>query len=62
VVGENGLFFNPLDVTEIAAALQRGFQDAAFRDDLRRKGLVRARRFSWESASELLWRVLEQCQ
>jgi glycosyltransferase involved in cell wall biosynthesis len=62
VIGENALFFNPLDVTEIAAALQRGFQDGASRDDLRREGLVRARRFSWESASELLWRVFEQCQ
>lgn len=61
VTGDSALLFDPLDVVEIAAALERGLCDSALRDSLREKGLVRARCFSWEASTEKLWKVFEGC-
>jgi glycosyltransferase involved in cell wall biosynthesis len=61
VVGDSGLLFEPLNVAEIAHALQCGFQNAALRESLRKKGLVRAQRFSWDASAEMLWKVFEGC-
>jgi glycosyltransferase involved in cell wall biosynthesis len=61
VVGDNGLFFNPLDVDEIADTLRCGLQDSALRESLRVKGLTQAQRFSWDTSAERLWKVFEGC-
>jgi glycosyltransferase involved in cell wall biosynthesis len=61
VAGDSGLFFDPLDVAEIADMLQRGLQDVALRESLREKGLLRARDFSWDASAEMLWKVFEGC-
>jgi glycosyltransferase involved in cell wall biosynthesis len=61
VVGDSGLFFDPLDVDEIADTLRCGLQDSALRESLREKGLTRAQRFSWDSSAEMLWKVFEGC-
>jgi glycosyltransferase involved in cell wall biosynthesis len=62
VVGDCGLFFDPMDVTEIADALHRGLRESALRESLREKGLARARQFSWDVSSAMLWSIFEQCQ
>jgi glycosyltransferase involved in cell wall biosynthesis len=61
VAGDSGLLFDPLEETEIAAALERGLRDRTLQDSLREKGLLRARRFPWEASSEMLWKVFEGC-
>jgi glycosyltransferase involved in cell wall biosynthesis len=48
VVGDAALLVNPLEPQAIADAMRRVLTDAALRDDLRARGLVRARQFSWE--------------
>jgi glycosyltransferase involved in cell wall biosynthesis len=48
IVGDAGLIFEPLDPGALSSALQRVLTDAPLAADLRRRGLERARRFSWE--------------
>jgi glycosyltransferase involved in cell wall biosynthesis len=47
VVGDAALTFDPLDEQAITAALTRGLDDAELRADLRQRGLLRARQFTW---------------
>jgi glycosyltransferase involved in cell wall biosynthesis len=51
VAGDAALLVNPLDPAEIADGILRVLTDEALRRDLRRKGLVRASQFSWESSA-----------
>jgi glycosyltransferase involved in cell wall biosynthesis len=48
VVGDAALMIDPYEPAAIADAMRRVLTDAALRDDLRRRGLARAREFSWE--------------
>jgi glycosyltransferase involved in cell wall biosynthesis len=48
VVGDAALMIDPYEPEAIADAMQRVLSDAALREDLTRRGLARAREFSWE--------------
>jgi glycosyltransferase involved in cell wall biosynthesis len=48
VVGDAALLIDPYDPEAIAEAMDRVLSDAVLRADLRERGLVRARHFSWE--------------
>lgn len=48
VVGDAGLLVEPTDVEQIAGAVERLLTDAELRAELRKKGLERARTFTWE--------------
>ena len=48
VVGDAALLVDPLQPEAIADAMRRVLSDATLRDDLRARGLDRARHFSWE--------------
>ena len=48
VVGDAALLVDPLQPEAIADAMRRVLSDPALRDDLRARGLDRARHFSWE--------------
>jgi glycosyltransferase involved in cell wall biosynthesis len=52
VVGDAGLVVSPSDPEELAEALHRVVTDGALREELRARGLARARRFSWREAAE----------
>jgi len=55
VVGEAGLLFDPTSVEAIAAAMRRIWQDKGLREELRRRGLERAKRYTWaETAGKTL--------
>jgi glycosyltransferase involved in cell wall biosynthesis len=60
VVGEAGILVNPHSVEEIAAAMQRLLTDVNLRADMRKKGLSKAREFSWQKAARGTVRVYEQ--
>jgi len=51
VVGDAGLYVNPLDTNELAEAMDSIFGDPQLAADLRRKGLERAAQFSWKKAA-----------
>jgi len=48
VVGDAGLLVDPYDVEGLAEAMHRVLTDADLREELRRRGLARARQFTWE--------------
>ncbi len=52
VVGDAALLFDPTEVEAIRAALRRLLRDEALREELSRRGLERARRFSWQRTAE----------
>jgi glycosyltransferase involved in cell wall biosynthesis len=51
VAGDAALMVSPGDVDGLREALSRVLADTQLRDDLRQKGLARARDFSWESTA-----------
>jgi glycosyltransferase involved in cell wall biosynthesis len=48
VAGDAALLVDPYDPGAIADGIERVLTDAALRDELRRKGLARAKQFSWD--------------
>jgi glycosyltransferase involved in cell wall biosynthesis len=59
VVGVAGLMVDPYNVDEIAEGLLRLMRDGALREDLRIKGLDRAKRFTWDLCARNTFDVLE---
>ena len=59
LIGEAGLQVDPLDVNAIATAMQRLATDDSLRADLRERGYVQARRFTWESAAAQVLQIIE---
>jgi len=51
VVGDAALLVNPLDIEEIAVAMQRLLTDDDLHVELSEKGMQRARTFSWDRAA-----------
>jgi len=60
VAGDAALLVDPHDAEALAEALARVLTDDALRRTLRRRGLQRARRFTWQAAAEKVLRVLER--
>jgi glycosyltransferase involved in cell wall biosynthesis len=60
VVGDAGLLVDPYDVEAIAHGIRRLVENTALREELRKKGLERAKQFTWERTAELTWAVLEE--
>ncbi|MDP9354983.1 MAG: glycosyltransferase family 4 protein, partial [Chloroflexota bacterium] len=53
VVGDAGLTVPPTDEMALAEAMRRVLGDPAIGADLRKRGLERAKRFSWEQTAAL---------
>lgn len=60
IVGDAGLLIDPASVDEIATAIQRVCGDAELREELRRKGLARAKLFSWDDVAAKVRAVLNE--
>src|SRR5918912_4264859 len=60
VAGDAGLLVNPYTPEAISEALLELLESAARRDDLSRRGLERARRFTWPQVAEQTVRVYKQ--
>lgn len=50
IAGEAAMLVDPYDVSAIAGGIRRVLTDTRLADELRRKGLLRAREFSWPVA------------
>jgi glycosyltransferase involved in cell wall biosynthesis len=51
VVGDAGVLVDPLDVEAIADGIRRLVQDSDLRTELRQKGLLRVKEFSWDKTA-----------
>jgi glycosyltransferase involved in cell wall biosynthesis len=58
--GEAAAYFDPLDPSDIAAAIRQVVEDTMWRDRLREDGLARAREFSWERTAAETVEVYEE--
>jgi glycosyltransferase involved in cell wall biosynthesis len=59
VIGDAGLLVDPLDIDAIAEGICRLVQNSTLRDDLGRRGLARAKKFSWDETARRTWDVLQ---
>ena len=59
VVGSAAITVDPYDVGCLAEALRRVLSDEQLQEDLRQRGLVRARQFTWETAARQTLAVYE---
>jgi glycosyltransferase involved in cell wall biosynthesis len=58
VLSDAAILVDPLDVQAIADGMKRLVQDSSLREELRKKGLLRARVFSWEQTAHKTFRAL----
>jgi glycosyltransferase involved in cell wall biosynthesis len=59
VVGDAALLVDPLETEELSSALCRLADDEDLRNDLVRRGSVRAAEFTWEKAAAKTWAVYQ---
>ena len=59
VVGDAGLLIDPSDATALASALESAMTDVTLWQNLRQRGLVRARQFSWAQTARDVRRAYE---
>jgi glycosyltransferase involved in cell wall biosynthesis len=60
VVGDAGILVDPLNVDEIAKAIYKVLSDKNLQEEMRKKGLERAKMFSWEKVARETIRLLEE--
>jgi glycosyltransferase involved in cell wall biosynthesis len=60
VVGEAALLVDPDDVEGLSRAMTRLLREAGLSEDLRSRGLTRARYFSWDASARRLLAELER--
>jgi glycosyltransferase involved in cell wall biosynthesis len=60
VVGDAAVLIDPLKPEEIAAAMHRVLTDSQLRQDLRERGLERARHFSWERSIKRVREIYDE--
>ena len=58
VAGDAALYFDPRDVDAMTDAIRRALTNDALRADLRARGFVQAKKFSWEKAAHELRQYL----
>ncbi len=59
VVGDAGIMVNPYDVDELVDKMYEVLTNDGLRDELSKKGLERAKLFSWEKTAKETWNVYE---
>jgi glycosyltransferase involved in cell wall biosynthesis len=60
VVGEAGLCVDPADPAAIAGAVERAVTDRDLAEELRRRGIERAQRFTWERTAHATLSILAE--
>lgn len=60
VAGDAALFVNPEDPRDIASKISLCLTDDALREEMSRKGLLRAKRFDWDSSARSLISVFSK--
>jgi glycosyltransferase involved in cell wall biosynthesis len=60
--GDAAVYCDPADFSDIARAVQSVVGDSAMQEELRRRGVERARRFTWAGAATAMFNLLDQLQ
>lgn len=62
VAGAACALVDPYKIEEIEAAMVRVLGDANLRKEMREKGLLQAKKFSWEKCAKEVWEVICSCR
>ena len=60
VVGDAGILVDPQNVNEIARGMLKVLRDKGLQEEMRRRGIERAKRFTWLGTAEETVRVYEE--
>lgn len=60
VLGESVLYFEPMNIEDIARCMRHVLQDAGLRDDLRTLGLANVERYSWKRSAQTVSQLIDQ--
>jgi glycosyltransferase involved in cell wall biosynthesis len=60
VCGDAVLYIDPHSPEDIAEKIRQVLSDDSLRNELKRKGLERAREFSWEKCADEFWEIIKQ--
>ena len=60
VAGNAALLVDPQNIDAISEGIYRGLTDQPLREDLRERGLTRAREFTWERAAKATMKLIEE--
>lgn len=60
VVGDAGILVDPQNADEIARAMLKVLRDKGLQEEMQKRGLERAKRFTWQGAAEETVRVYEE--
>ena len=60
VVADAGVLVPPDDPEAWRKALERVIEDTDFAAGMRHRGILRAAQFSWDRASRLTWRAIDE--
>lgn len=60
IAGDAALLVNPVNIEEIARAVERLTRDSKLREEMRKKALERAMFFSWEKAAKETLKIYEE--
>jgi glycosyltransferase involved in cell wall biosynthesis len=58
VGGDAALYVDPQNPDDIAKQMLKLYKDEALREEMIKKGLERAKEFSWNRSAELLWNLI----
>lgn len=61
-VGRDDALFDPFDLSDMAAKLERGLTDDPFRRSLAEHGLRHSQNFSWDATARRAWEALEEAR
>lgn len=59
VVGDAAVLVDPLDIRQIADGIEQLVEHSSLRDELRKKGVLRAKQFSWDETARRTSRCLQ---
>lgn len=59
IVGEAGIIVNPYDPEEIASGIKKVLDNQSIHDNLQKKGLAQAEKFSWEKCAQKTIKILK---
>ncbi|MFL1586307.1 glycosyltransferase family 4 protein [Stutzerimonas stutzeri] len=60
VLGESVLYFEPLNIEDIARCMRHVLQDAGLREDLRTLGLANVERYSWKRSAQTVSQLIDE--
>jgi glycosyltransferase involved in cell wall biosynthesis len=60
VVGDAGILIDPQSADEIARAMLKVLRDKGLQEEMRKRGLERAKRFAWQGVVEETVKVYEE--